>query len=715
MTSSHHLFHDKDLQLHFSTTTQLWSKNMAQTVDPLLQRSLYGKSGCANSERHATNASAVFDLPQELLSTIQLKDNASATIADEPESADNSKSERSGNEDGTESSATSCGLCRLSFPSVSEQRSHVRSDLHGYNTKQKMRGLKAVGETEFEKLVGELDESISGSDSDGSNSSGGDDDDDKTNKKDTTLSALLKKQAKIADPDFDEFSTTKPKVGAGKPPVLWFSSSKLPSNVALGVYRALLPPAVQVADAATILQTIKDKQLSPKPPPSQPTSAPAPDSGGVPLPRSLQPDTSAAGPHYFLCMIGGGHFAAMVVSLTPKLTRKAGNEERAATVLAHKTFHRYTTRRKQGGSQSANDSAKGAAHSAGAGIRRYNEAALITEVRQLLQDWKVWIDSSELVFVRATGTTNRRTLFGPYDDQVLTSRDSRIRGFPFATRRATQAELMRSFVELTRVKISTIDEAAIARKAQEEETARLAAEAKLAAKPVTPKPIKPTKEQEEALLHTSQLQALIRRTKAPALVSYITSNNLSPNFSFYPSDTPQNHHAPTPLHLAASLNAPALISSLLLKAHADPTIKSAEGKSAFDIAGDRATRDSFRLARSELGETAFSWDDANIPSPLTKADYDARMQREKDEKAAEEAMEQQRRKTETERLRNEDKIREEQGVEKKFGKGKTLAQMLPEKTAQEKREDEARGMTPEMRMKLERERRARAAEARFKK
>jgi hypothetical protein len=90
------------------------------------------------------------------------------------------------------------------------------------------------------------------------------------------------------------------------------------------------------------------------------------------------------------------------------------------------------------------------------------------------------------------------------------------------------------------------------------------------------------------------------------------------------------------------------------------------------------------------------------------------VQREKDEKAVEDAAEQQRRKTETERLRNEDKVREEQGKEKKYGKGKTLAQVLPEKTAQEKREEEARGMTPEMRMKLERERRARAAEARFK-
>ncbi|CAD0038199.1 unnamed protein product [Aureobasidium pullulans] len=588
---------------------------MAQTTEPLLQRPLY-----------------VFDLPQELLQTLELKaqNNAAVAVPDDPELLASNSSRRSETEDGAPSSATSCGLCGLSFPSVQEQRSHVRSDLHGYNMKQKMRGLKSVGENDFEKLVGDLDESISGSDSDDSASS----DDD--GKKDTTLSALLKKQANIADPDFDDFTTTKTKVGAGKPPLLWFSSSKLPSNVALGVYRTLLPAAIQVGDGATILQTIKDKQLSPKPPPTQPTSAPTEDSGGM--------------------------------------TKKAGVEDRAATVLAHKTFHRYTTRRKQGGSQSANDSAKGAAHSAGAGIRRYNEAALIAEVRQLLQDWKVWIDSSELLFIRATGTTNRRTLFGPYENQVLTSRDQRIRGFPFATRRATQAELMRSFVELTRVKVSTIDEAAIARKAQEEEAARQAAEAKAAAKPATPKPVKPTKEEEEASLHTTQLQALI----------------------------------------PASLNAPALVSSLLLKAKADPTFKSAEGKTAFEIAGDRATRDSFRLARSELGENAFDWDSAGVPAALSKADYDARVQREKDEKAAEDAAEQQRRKTETERLRNEDKVREEQSKEKKFGKGKTLAQVLPEKTAQEKREEEARGMTPEMRMKLERERRARAAEARFK-
>jgi hypothetical protein len=43
-----------------------------------------------------------------------------------------------------------------------------------------------------------------------------------------------------------------------------------------------------------------------------------------------------------------------------------------------------------------------------------------------------------------------------------------------------------------------------------------------------------------------------------------------------------------------------------------------------------------------------------------------------------------------------------------------LALGAVQKTAQEKREEETRGLTPEMRARLERERRARAAEERIK-
>ena len=140
-------------------------------------------------------------------------------------------------------------------------------------------------------------------------------------------------------------------------------------------------------------------------------------------------------------MIGGGHFAAIIVSLIPKLVKNhQGQEERQVDVVASKTFHRYTTRRKQGGAQSANDSAHGNAQSAGSSLRRYNEAALQKEVRELLASWKDELERCELIFIRATGTTNRRTLFG-YEGAVLKNNDSRIRGFPFTTRRPVFSSL----------------------------------------------------------------------------------------------------------------------------------------------------------------------------------------------------------------------------------------------------------------------------------
>jgi len=43
--------------------------------------------------------------------------------------------------------------------------------------------------------------------------------------------------------------------------------------------------------------------------------------------------------------------------------------------IVHKTFHSYTVRAKQGGSQNSQDRTKGGCKSAGASLRRYNEAS----------------------------------------------------------------------------------------------------------------------------------------------------------------------------------------------------------------------------------------------------------------------------------------------------------------------------------------------------
>ncbi|KAI0476539.1 hypothetical protein GGR56DRAFT_694094 [Xylariaceae sp. FL0804] len=680
---------------------------MERKAEDLLKRPLY-----------------VYDLPHEVLSTLTAKEDAeSQDVAPLPSSQSASQDiSRSSSADNL-GGAQACSLCALSFASVQEQRSHQKSDWHHYNLKQKLRSRSPVSEPEFEKLIGDLDESLSGSDSTDS-----EDEDEDGRGKDSTLTALLKKQATLADrsatkdrndtgptEDDDTYPKRRPR-GSGKPPLLWFGSSVLPANHFFGIYRAIFTTEEQ-KDEARMAEIVKKKQLDPIPVPKA-----GPDGNYAPAVYQ--------GPHIFLCMIGGGHFAAMVVSLAPRQMKQgnAGPMNREATVLAHKTFHRYTTRRKQGGSQSANDNAKGNAHSAGSSIRRYNEQALTDEVRLLLQDWKGLLDTSELLFIRATGATNRRTLFGPYEGQVLRANDPRIRGFPFSTRRATQNELMRSFIELTRLKTREIDPA----KTQEE-----AAAAAAATKTATPssKPTKPappprlSEEEETALLHTSQLQALIRRSKLPALLAYLQSHGLPADFRFRPADAQANHHAPTPLHLAAAQGSAALVGGLLLRGGADPAAMGdggrdeggggGGGRTAFELAGDRATRDAFRVARAELGEARWDWAAARVPPPLARAEAEARDERDRAEAA-------ERRRAEEElRLAREKQLAEEKerdtntsGNNKKSNNNKKKKALLLDggvaKSAQERREEEARGLTPEQRTKLDRERRARAAEERLR-
>lgn len=513
------------------------------------------------------------------------------------------------------------------------------------------------------------------------------------------LSNLLKKQATVKEDYTTEGRSAAVKT-SGRAPFLWFETPTLPKNTYLGVYRTLFSNS----DLTNTLpvELLKKKQLTPKQFPQNITG--------------IKPE--AVGPHIFLLMIGGGHFAAMIVALSPALKKHAsmtGPMAKEAVVVCHKTFHRYTTRRKQGGSQSANDSKSGAAHSAGAGIRRYNEAALRDDVRALLGEWKDMIQTSELQLIRATGTESRRTLFGPYEGQVLSSGDERVRGFPFNTRRATQKELMRAFIELTRVKVKIVDEAAIAAAAAAEQAAK--EEAKyLVGKKKEKEKAKDEKSEEEELkeLHTQQITALIKRSRLPALLQYLTTNELDANFRFRPAEA--HHHAPTPLHLASSLNAPVIVTGLMVKAKADPTVRNGDGKPPYDLAGDRPTRDAFRLARFKLDESevgTWDWEASHVPEPLSESDV---KKRNDDEAAEEKRAEEARRKAETERLKLEGpKVDDKVSLGKEAQRRRLAALGAAGKTAEDKRREEMKGLTPEMRMKLERERRARAAEERFRK
>ncbi|PWN22645.1 hypothetical protein BCV69DRAFT_93146 [Microstroma glucosiphilum] len=191
------------------------------------------------------------------------------------------------------------------------------------------------------------------------------------------------------------------------------------------------------------------------------------------LPRSLDPPLRT----WTVLLFGGGHFSIVVVALNPHIAprvasrnrplppqgsdEEAVSEDRSLIVLAHKAFHRYTTRRKQGGSQSAQDASGKFAKSAGAQLRRAGEVALVEEVRALLNlsGWRKLIGETERVYARAGGRAARGILWTWGGDVASPlegpKTDGRLRTVPFSTRnKATVGECLRVFAELAKVKIS---------------------------------------------------------------------------------------------------------------------------------------------------------------------------------------------------------------------------------------------------------------------
>ncbi|XP_023786913.1 ankyrin repeat and zinc finger domain-containing protein 1 isoform X1 [Cyanistes caeruleus] len=145
------------------------------------------------------------------------------------------------------------------------------------------------------------------------------------------------------------------------------------------------------------------------------------------LTASLQ--SFSASTCWVVLMMGGGHFAGAVF--------------RGLQVQEHKTFHRYTVRARRGTAQGLRDAQTpgSAPRSAGASLRRYNEAALLKDIQDLLAAWAQHLNEAQRIFLRAP-RQNRALLFGGRNP-LLTRGDPRICHIPLSTRRATLREVLR--------------------------------------------------------------------------------------------------------------------------------------------------------------------------------------------------------------------------------------------------------------------------------
>ncbi|CAN9497826.1 unnamed protein product [Ophioblennius macclurei] len=142
---------------------------------------------------------------------------------------------------------------------------------------------------------------------------------------------------------------------------------------------------------------------------------------------------------WVILMTGGGHFAGAVFE--------------GKQVLQHKTFHRYTVRAKRGTAQGLRDSQNRshAPKSAGAALRRHNEAALVKDIQDLLLTWAEHLKEASAIFMRAP--SYNKTIFFSGRAAPLDKKDPRVRTIPFATRRATFREVQRVQVLLSTVHV----------------------------------------------------------------------------------------------------------------------------------------------------------------------------------------------------------------------------------------------------------------------
>ncbi|KAM8749364.1 tRNA endonuclease ANKZF1 isoform 1-T2 [Acanthopagrus schlegelii] len=285
-----------------------------------------------------------------------------------------------------------CSACRCSFNNREEQMEHYKLDWHRFNLRQKMSGTPPVTAEEFERKTGAGDmSSISGSESDSEEED-----------LDSDSGGGGRSSSNVNGTD-NESSAESSSITSRPLSRIVFQNS---AGQYLSVYRCILKGKLQSddeQDAGSSLKAISKKTV------------------------------------WIVLMTGGGHFAGAVFQ---------GKE-----VLQHKTFHRYTVRAKRGTAQGLKDSQNRshAPKSAGAALRRHNEAALVKDIQDLLVSWAEHVQEASAIFVRAP--SYNKTIFFGGRAAPLDKKDSRIRTLPFATRRATFREIQRVHEVLSTVHV----------------------------------------------------------------------------------------------------------------------------------------------------------------------------------------------------------------------------------------------------------------------
>lgn len=301
-----------------------------------------------------------------------------------------------------------------------------------------------------------------------------------------------------------------------------------------------------------------------------------------------------------LLAVQGGYFAGCVF------------DNHTGRILAHRRLARYTTRRKQGGSQSKMD---GVAKSAGSQIRSYNEQKLKEEIREVLEKWQELINSSQRVFVRVP-KQYQKELFGDKQWEV------RNVPLPVPVGRPSIEELKRVYQELIKVECITVDWEEI----KEKKTAVIE-DTEESDEPESDCTLEP-EPRPDLIQFLNQVAEMIKRqaTSDLQIIEHLNQHMVvlldalsDPAVSLRYLSSPRT---PTLLHLAAQHGRTLLI-PFLLDHGEDPTVTSGHppmysgGQTAYELSNNRETREAFRIYRGDNPDD-LEWNRARVSDPMTR-------------------------------------------------------------------------------------------------
>ncbi|OUM61359.1 hypothetical protein PIROE2DRAFT_62561 [Piromyces sp. E2] len=626
---------------------------------------------------------SLFNLPQEILESLKIYSEQIEVInADSLPGIQKSVSGESDDDSLDDSSLSEnrkkirCNKCKLSFNDYQELRNHYHSEQHKKNV-LKVLNNEEISDEEFSSKVSLEDSQYS--DSDGSSL------DFEDNGSNTIAKSGDKSQAAYLTKD--------------QP----FVALEMDFSKVLLVYKSVLYFQQTRGEISISEKEIMERL------------------------HALQKSNWEGKPFYWtIILLSSGHFAGGVVDCS------------TGRMVVKKTFHRYTTRRKQGGSQASNDNAKGKAKSAGANLRRYNEQ-MIEQMNRIL---------ISIFFI----ITN--LIFNYRNTDALTMDDPRIRNVPFTTGRPTLNELSNIFEKLSTTYIKDINDVKLHKVKEEEEASTAHSQksknkdtvggkkennkrpgsANKNKKDISNEDGEVDKEVSAKDEELSKLKYLCKKGLIDMFKKQLENSTLVQlNEPFY-----NDEEGISLLHIA-SANGQSEMVDYLLEAGADPTLKLKEGDkytgkvnmnthiksesaalkkfnmlmnmTAYDMALDKETRNTFRRYYYRH-QDQWNYQDAHITSFLSPEMEEEATRKKQKKKTEKKRRIQSQKKKQASKATSSANDTEESNTEEETPKKPSGSKSVLKKLGQSTLN--SIGMSMEMRQRLDREKRAQAAMNRLK-